>query len=139
VHSEERSPRDGWVIVRSGQERGIPHGQVQFAELPITIRVHGRDSKTWQGRVLRLPEKEADTVPLALSSRAGGPVAVKGGVKSNTLVPQTQHFLVEIEILDPDAAIAPGTMAQVKVHCRPETCAKWVWRTVNNLFDLGLI
>ncbi len=61
------------------------------------------------------------------------------GVKSNTLVPQTQQFLVEVEIIDPDSAIVPGTMAQVKIHCRNETCASWVWRTVNNLFDLGLI
>ncbi len=139
VNSQEGSAEDGWLIVRSGQERGIPQGQQQVADLAVTIRIHGRDSRTWQGKILHLPEKEADKVPLALSSRAGGPVAVKGGVKSNTLVPQTQHFLVEVEIIDPDAAIVPGVMAQVKVHCRNETCAKWLWRTVNNLFDLGLI
>ncbi len=139
VHTQEGNARDGWLIVRSGQERGVAPGQRQFAELPITLRVHGRDSKTWQGRIIRLPEKEADKIPLALSNRAGGPVAVKGGVKSNTLVPQTQHYLVDVEIIDPDSAIMPGSMAQVKIHCRNETCARWLWRTVNNLFDLGLM
>ena len=139
VNSAEGTPEDGWLIVRSGQERGIPHGKQQVADLPVTIRIHGRDSRTWQGRILHLPEKEADKIPLALSSRGGGPVAVKGGVKSNTLVPQTQQFLVEVEIIDPDSAIVPGVMAQVKIHCRKETCARWLWRSVNNLFDLGLI
>jgi putative peptide zinc metalloprotease protein len=139
INSSEGAAEDGWLIVRSGQERGVAHGQQQVADLAVTIRIHGRDSHTWQGKILHLPEKEADKVPLALSSRAGGPVAVKGGVKSNTLVPQTQHFLVEVEIIDPDPAIVPGVMAQVKVHCKNETCAKWLWRTVNNLFDLGLI
>jgi multidrug efflux pump subunit AcrA (membrane-fusion protein) len=139
IKSEEGDAEDGWLIVRSGQERGVPHGQQRVADVPVTIRIHGRDSRTWQGKILHLPEKEADKVPLALSSRGGGPVAVKGGVKSNTLVPQTQHFLVEVEIIDPDAAIVPGVLAQVKVHCKNETCATWLWRTVNNLFDLGLI
>jgi len=30
-------------------------------------------------------------------------------------------------------------MAQVKVHCKPETCARWLWRKINDVFDLGLI
>ena len=54
-------------------------------------------------------------------------------------MPQTQHFLVYIDLIDPDAAIVPGAMAQVKVHCKPETCLHWLWRTLNDTFDLGLL
>jgi putative peptide zinc metalloprotease protein len=101
--------------------------------------VQGHDSQTWKGRLLRLPESEAKEIPLALSNRANGPVAVKGGQKTQTLVPQTQHYLVYVDVENPDLSISPGSMAQVKVHCKPETVARWVWRKINALFDLGLM
>jgi len=44
-----------------------------------------------------------------------------------------------VEIIDPDGAIAPGSLAQVKIYCQPETCLRWLWRKVNDAFDLGLI
>ncbi len=109
------------------------------AELPVTLRVHGRDSRTWSGRVTQMPESEAATVPWALSNKGGGPVAVKAGSAPDHLAPTTQFYLVDVEILDPDDAIAPGNMAQVKIICQPETCAQWLYRTVHGLFDLGLM
>ena len=90
--------------------------------LPVTLRVHGRDAHVWQGKVTQLPESEAATVPWALSNKAGGPVAVKAGGPPDHLVPTTQYYLVNVEIIDPDDAIAPGNMAQVKIICQPETC-----------------
>jgi putative peptide zinc metalloprotease protein len=105
--------------------------------LPVDIRIMGRGGDIWQGILLPLPESEAATVPVELSSRAGGPIAVKGGV-TDAQVPQTQHYLVHVEILDPDHAMIPGQLAQAKVVCEPETCANWLWRKVNNLFDLKL-
>jgi putative peptide zinc metalloprotease protein len=109
------------------------------SELPVTLRVHGCDARLWQGRITSLPESEAGTIPWALSTRGGGPVAVKAGGQPDRIVPQTQYFLVYVDIINPDDAITPGNLAQVKVYCKPETCAVWVWRTINNLFDLGLM
>jgi len=34
--------------------------------------------------------------------------------------------------------LVPGNMAQVKIYLKPETCATWLWRTVNDVFELGL-
>jgi hypothetical protein len=139
VHSEDGNEFDGWVEVRAGQARGYPEGPRSLAGLDVDLRVHGRDSHVWKGRIAGLPEQDAKVIPLALSNRAGGPVAVKAGGRPDMLVPQTQHYLVYVDILDPDGAILPGATAQVKIHCRPETCARWLWRKVNDLFDLGLI
>ena len=86
-----------------------------------------------------MPESEAKEIPMALSNRGGGPVAVKAGGPPGHLIPQAQHYLVYIDLLNPDAAITPGSMAQVKIHCRSETCLHWLWRTINTTFDLGLI
>ena len=138
IVSDESNPRDGWILVRPGRERGRPDG-VAEVDLPVTIRVQGREARTWRGRLTALPESEAKEVPLALSNRANGPVAVKAGGPPNSLIPQTQHYLVYIDIEDPDGGITPGATAQVKIHCRPETCLHWLWRTLNNTFDLGLI
>jgi putative peptide zinc metalloprotease protein len=108
IQSDEADKRDGWLLVRPGRERIYPEGPRPFAALPVTVRVQGRDSHTWEGRLSQLPESEAADVPVALSNRAGGPVAVKtGATKSGKLIPQTQHYLIYIDILDP-GAIAPS-------------------------------
>ena len=77
-------------------------------------------------------------MPLALTIKAGGPVAVKPSTQPNVYVPQNQQYLVGIDILNADDAIRPG-VAQVKVHCRWHTFAWWVWRTISSTFDLGLL
>jgi hypothetical protein len=139
VVSDQGAERDGAILIRAGRERGYAEGPGAQADLEVTIRIQGRDSRTWKGRLERLPESEARTIPLALSSRAGGPIAVKPGGNANNLVPQTQYYLVYIDIIDPDDAIMVGNFAQVKIHCQPETCLRWAWRKINGLFDLGLM
>jgi putative peptide zinc metalloprotease protein len=107
-------------------------------QLPVTIRVVGRDSHTWTGHVDQLPESEAKEVPMALTNKAGGPLATKPSDNPKQITPQSQVFLVGIDFEHPDATICPGVLAQVKVHCEYRTCAWWVWRTISSTFDLGL-
>jgi putative peptide zinc metalloprotease protein len=140
IVSEPGSPQDGHLLIRPGSERGEPEGGRPLADLDIIIRIQGRDSATWKGKIRQLPESEAKTVPLILSNRAGGPVAVKATAgQSGVLTPATQQYLVYLEIDDADDSILPGTMAQVKIYCQPETCVHWLWRWLNETFDLGLI
>lgn len=109
-------------------------------ELDVTLRVHGLDSSTWKGRIARLDESECKAIPPALSSRAGGTVDVKAaGGKGGALVPQAQHYLVYIDVIDPDPSITVGTMAQVKIYCRNETVLDWAWRKINNTLNLQLL
>jgi putative peptide zinc metalloprotease protein len=115
-------------------------GGTSAEALKTTLRINGRDASTWKGHVSRLEEAECRSVPLPLSNKAGGPVAVKAQPGRNgALVPQTQHYLVYVDIHDPDNAISPGVRAQVKVHCKRETVLHWAWRTVNDLFNLQLL
>jgi putative peptide zinc metalloprotease protein len=139
IVSEQGSPDDGHLLIRPGSERGEPREGRPLANLDISLRIQGRDTQTWRGKIHQLPESEAKTVPMELSNRAGGPVAVKAGTQTNQLVPTTQQYLVYIDILDPDDSMISGTTAQVKIYCQPETCVHWLWRTLNQTFDLGLI
>jgi putative peptide zinc metalloprotease protein len=107
--------------------------------LTATIRVQGHDSKTWQGRIGVLPKSDAKTVPIQLSTKAGGPLAVKPGSNPNELVPQNQVFLVPIDLIDPDDSIALNSYAQVKIHCEYHSCAWYIHRTIASTFDLGLM
>ena len=59
--------------------------------------------------------------------------------KTGGLIPQTQYYLVYVDILDPDDAIAAGSMAQVKIHCKNETCLTWLWRKINTSLELRLM
>jgi putative peptide zinc metalloprotease protein len=107
--------------------------------LSVTIRVQGRGGQTWAGRVTELPQSDAKEVPAALTAKHGGPLAVKPGTNPNVFVPQSQNYLVAVAFDSPDRAICPGTLAQVKIHCRWHSCAWWAWRTISQTFDLGLI
>jgi putative peptide zinc metalloprotease protein len=107
--------------------------------LAVSIRLPGRGSDVVLGQLTRLPESDAQEVPLALTHQAGGPLAVKPGTNPNVHVPQSQQYLVPVEFLQPDPAMCPGTLATAKIHCRWQTCAWWVWHTISKIFDLGLI
>jgi len=108
---------------------------------PVSIRVIGRDTMTWQGKVSFWPVSEARDVPVALTNKGGGPLAVKPGSSAGQYAPQSQVYLVGIDFLPEglDAAIYPGVLAQVKIHNEYRTGAWWVWRALSSTFDLGLM
>ncbi|MCC6419787.1 MAG: efflux RND transporter periplasmic adaptor subunit [Gemmataceae bacterium] len=107
--------------------------------LEVTIRVSGLAGKTWQGKVVHLPQSADRTVPLQLSTRGGGPLAVKPTSQPNALEPQAQVYLVGVHFINPDSSIAPGTMAQVKIHVEYHSLGWWAWRSLSQTFDLGLL
>lgn len=107
-------------------------------DLTANIRVQGRLGHAWPGHVTHLDQQEARQVPLALTSKGGGPLAVKPSADPSVLQPQSQQYMVFIDLDQSDAAVCPGTLAQVKVDCRWRTVAWWLWRTVSARFDLGL-
>lgn len=109
-------------------------------ELDASVCVKGRSDRTFSGKLYlnKLPAQNAATVPLALTQRGGGSLAVKPSEDPNLLIPLAQVYLVEVEITDPDAAIDPGQLAIVKVHTRWRSGAWWVARALSNSLDIGL-
>jgi putative peptide zinc metalloprotease protein len=107
-------------------------------KVPVTIRVHGRAGQTWTGEVAYLPKDAAKEIPVSLSNKGGGPLAIKPTSQPNHPEPQSQVYLVGINIDQSDGAIVPGVMAQVKIHCEYRSCAWWTWRAISSTFDLGL-
>ena len=109
-------------------------------ELQVSIRIPGRRSEVIMGKVTRLPASDAKDVPVGLTHRGGGPLAVKPATADpNVNVPQSQQYLIQVELPQPDDAIVPGTLVSVKIHCRWRTCAWWVWHAISSAFDIGLI
>ncbi|MBM3982238.1 MAG: hypothetical protein FJ304_18625 [Planctomycetes bacterium] len=106
-------------------------------ELDVSIYAKGRSDRTFSGKVRRLPTQNAATVPLALTQRGGGPLAVKPSDDPNLLVPLAQVYLVEVEMTDPDIALEPGQLAVVKIHAKWRSAAWWVARALSNAMDLG--
>jgi hypothetical protein len=109
-------------------------------DIAVTIRVSGHGGRTYEGRVAHMPEAEAKQVPAALTTKYGGPLAFKADPsKPDAFVPVSQQYLVGIDLLGPDPSLCPGTLAQVKIHCRWRSSAWWVWRAISSTFDIGLI
>jgi putative peptide zinc metalloprotease protein len=126
---------DDYELVRSDLKKRQKENQ----PVPVTIRVHGRGMQTWSGRVAYLPESEAKEIPIPLSNKVGGPLAIKPNTNPHHPEPQSQVYLVGINIDKSDNAIAVGVMAQVKIHCEYRSCAWWTWRAISSAFDLGLM
>lgn len=110
------------------------------SELDVSVCVKGRSDRTFSGKVHRdkLPAQNAATIPLALSQRGGGSLAVKPNEGPNLLAPLAQVYLVEVEMTDPDTAIDPGQLVSVKIHSRWRSGAWWVARELSNALDIGL-
>jgi putative peptide zinc metalloprotease protein len=126
---------DNYELVRSD----LLKRKARHEKVPVTIGVHGRAGRTWSGEVAYLPESEAKEIPVSLSNKGGGPLAIKPGSQPNHPEPQSQVYLVGITIDHSDGAIVPGVMAQVKIHCEYRSCAWWTWRAISSAFDLGLL
>jgi putative peptide zinc metalloprotease protein len=105
--------------------------------LAVEVRIQGRGSETWEGKITHIPEAEAPEIPIQLSDRGGGPLALKRGAPQNKLVPQKQVYLVGVEILNPDRAIAPGSMGQVRIYCERRTLWWRLWRWISSTLGLG--
>jgi putative peptide zinc metalloprotease protein len=107
--------------------------------LPVSIYVKGRTDREFEGVVRRLPESDAKHVPLTLTQRGGGPLAVKpAGEGGQETQPIAQTYLVEVELLDPDGSVRPGALVKVKIHCQWRTAAWWVGRALATAMDIGL-
>ena len=84
VQSQAGASDDGWLLVRPGRERGYPEGPRLLADLGATVCIQGRAYHDFKGKVAPLPEAEAHAIPFPLTSRAGGPVAVKAAPNGKT-------------------------------------------------------
>ena len=107
-------------------------------ELDVSILIKGRSDREFHGKLRRLPGQNATTLPIQLTQRGGGPLAVKPSDDPNQLIPLAQTYIVEVEVLDPDAAIRPGQLAVVKVHAKSRSGAWWVGKTLANALYIGL-
>ena len=127
------------MLERLRSEIAAAGGWIPFArymELALGA-YYGRSDRQFTGKVRRLPEQNADTVPLQLTQRGGGPLAVKPSQDPNLLQPLAQTYLVEVEVADPDTAIKPGQLAVVKVHAKWRSAAWWVGQALANALDIG--
>jgi putative peptide zinc metalloprotease protein len=107
-------------------------------ELEVSVYAKGRSDRQFTGKLRVLPQQNAASVPLALSQRGGGALAVRQGDDPNVLIPLAQVYVVEVELNDADAALEPGQLAVVKIHTRWRSGAWWVGRALANAMDLGL-
>jgi putative peptide zinc metalloprotease protein len=120
-------------LLKRDREKLLKDGK----DLEVTFRVHGRETNTWKGKIVRLPESAAKYIPASLSNKCGGPVATKPSARPDIFEPVSQQYLVYVELQNPDAAIRPGLIAQAKIHCKYRTLAWWAWHSISEAFNLG--
>ncbi|QVL34353.1 hypothetical protein KIH39_10735 [Telmatocola sphagniphila] len=111
----------------------------KYHELEVSIRVAGRADRIMKGVITHLPEAPAKDVPVGLTSKGGGSLAIKPTSQQNQIEPLVQTYLVDVKLLDPDEAVVPGTLATVKIHTAWKTGAWYIWRNIATALDVGLL
>jgi putative peptide zinc metalloprotease protein len=117
----------------------IVDDQARLGRLDVTIRVHGMEGNLWKGHIAHLPNSVDKTIPIGLSNKGGGPLAIKPGASPESLEPQVAVYLVGIDFDNTNNAICPGNLGQVKIHCEYRSCAWWVWRSLSSTFHVPLL
>ncbi len=110
-----------------------------YGTLMVSIHFPGRSDKVYHGQISKLPQIPADDVPIALTSRGGGSLAVKPSINPNLNEPLTQTYLIPVEITDSDYTICPGTLATAKIHTEWKPLSWYVWRKIASAMDWGLL
>jgi putative peptide zinc metalloprotease protein len=108
-------------------------------QLQVSVYVKGRTDREFAAVIRRLPDSDAKNVPVALTQRGGGPLAVKqAGEGGQETQPVAQTYVIEAEMTDPDASVRPGALVSTKIHCQWRTTAWWVGRALATAMDIGL-
>ncbi len=103
-----------------------------------SVLLANRSDHIYQGRVTAVPDRHEDNIPVGLTSRGGGPVAVRPSENPSVNEPVAQTYLIQVELLDPDGSIIPGTQARVKIHLQWRTPAWWAGQKIASALDWGL-
>lgn len=105
------------------------------------VRIHGLGYNYWKGHVTSIANKETSEIPHQLSTKYGGDVATesKQGEGSQQVErPQSQHFMVTVELDEQNVAIQPGVMGRVKVSVPSRTMAWRFYRYLNSTLNWRL-
>ncbi len=106
------------------------------------IRIHGRGYNYWKGHITSIANKETAEIPNQLSTKYGGDVPTETkqveGEQRQVERPQSQHFMVTVEMDQHDSAIHPGVMGRVKVLIPPRTLAWRFYRYLNSTWNWRL-
>ena len=107
--------------------------------LAVSIHAKGRTDRVFKGVVRELPLSSAKQVPPSLTTRGGGTVSVQqAGEGGQETVPVAQVYLLEVELTDPDASIAPGALVEAKVHTKWRSFGWWLKTRISQSLDVGL-
>lgn len=106
------------------------------------VRIHGRDYNYWKGHITSIANKETNEIPHQLSTKYGGDVATETkqgeGEQKQIERPQSQHFMVTVDLDESDNSIHPGVMGRVKVVVAPRTLAWRFYRYLNSTLNWRL-
>lgn len=133
-------PDQLWALVPLAPAEYRLLRQEMHAQTPLKahVRLGGRADNGWEATVVQLPEAEAQEIPLALTQKAGGPVAARPGSSPLMAVPQQPQYVVAVAFRAP-VGVAPGCLGQVALCGRGHSAAWWVWRGFCQAFDLSLL
>ncbi|MBL8821051.1 MAG: efflux RND transporter periplasmic adaptor subunit [Planctomycetia bacterium] len=106
------------------------------------LRIHGLGYNYWKGHITSIANKETAEIPYQLSSKYGGDVATETKAleseQRQVERPQSQHFMVTINLDELSPAIHPGVMGKVKVMVPPRTLAWRFYRYLNSTLNWRL-
>jgi putative peptide zinc metalloprotease protein len=119
--------------------RLIQENLAKKGSIDVSIHLPGRSDHIFLGRVTKLPETPATDVPIAMTHRGGGSLAVKPNSNPNVNEPLVQTYLVQIEIMDNDHTFHPGILASIQIHNEWKSMSWWIWQKLASALNWGVL
>ena len=99
---------------------------------------YGAGAQSWPGQVTGVAQVDADEIPPQLSQRLGGEVVTTQDPVSHSEKPRKQHYLVSVDLTNPDSRLQVGALGQVRIDAGANTLWWRARRYLGTTFNMGL-
>jgi putative peptide zinc metalloprotease protein len=119
------------IVIEQQQRNDVSQGQA------VELKCESRPDTAWEGTLATIGDRHVETVPIALSSKFGGPMpTVTGPDGRERLISSAFEGVIRL----PDAAVTvlPDMQGRARFTSHERTAAQWLWRYLKANFQFTL-
>jgi putative peptide zinc metalloprotease protein len=146
----DRQNLGGWIEVRTPLMSIAPSDNLQAVLYlpqvhrnevtvgqPVSLKLDSLPARVFHGEVAEMSHKQAETVPIALSTKAGGPLATES-LPDQTERLQELTYQARVNLTDAEHVLRTGMRGNARFIVAQHTTAWWIAQTLRRLFRFRL-
>lgn len=103
----------------------------------VSLKLDALPGRVFRGQVAELSSQQAETVPIALSTKAGGPLATES-LPDKTERLQELTYQAKVNLTDDERVLRTGMRGNARFVVAEHTAAWWIGQSLRRLFRFRL-